>query len=132
VSQENVETVRRGYEMLAEGELSRFDELAHPDAVIDMSRHPFLPATFSGREGMRRFVEQMDQMWQDFRVEPEEFIDAGDTVVVAVRASGRGRDGDEVSKQLFAVWTLRGGKVARVTGGYENRTEALEAASLSE
>jgi hypothetical protein len=33
---------------------------------------------------------------------------------------------------LFAVWTLRDGKVKRMVGGYRNRSEALEAAGVRE
>jgi hypothetical protein len=46
-------------------------------------------------------------------------------------ARGRG-SGVEVEMQLFAVWTLREGKVLRLTGGYRDRAEALEAAGLRE
>ena len=63
----------------------------------------------------------------------EEVIDGGDHVVTAVRISGRRRgSGVEVEMQVFHVWTLREGKVTRLTGGYRERSEALEAAGLSE
>jgi ketosteroid isomerase-like protein len=72
-------------------------------------------------------------MWEDFRLTPEELIDADDHVFAAVRMSGRGRgSGAEAEMQLFAVWTLREGKVSRMTGGYRDRGEALEAAGISE
>jgi ketosteroid isomerase-like protein len=132
MSQENVDTVRRCYELLAGDDFARFEEVAHPDAVLDLSRNFFNPGVFEGRDAMRRFIKQADEMWDDFRVEPEEFIDAGDEVVAVVRASGKGRDGVAVSMQLFAVWALRDGKVARITGGYRDRAKALEAAGRSE
>ena len=33
---------------------------------------------------------------------------------------------------FFTLWTLRDGKVVRLTGGYRDRAEALEAAGLRE
>jgi ketosteroid isomerase-like protein len=50
-----------------------------------------------------------------------------------VRISGRRRgSAAEVEMRVFHVWTFREGKVVRLTGGYRERTEALEAAGRSE
>jgi len=133
MSQENVEVVRRCYEFWTDRDFSPFPELAQPDVVIDVSRNIFNPGVYRGLDGFRQVVEQAAEMWEDFQLEPEELIDAGDHVFVAVRMSGRGRgSGAEAQMQLFAVWTLRDGKVSRMTGGYRDRGEALEAAGLSE
>ena len=45
----------------------------------------------------------------------EEFIDAGDRVLVTAHHRGRGRgSGIEVDTRLYSVYTLRDGKVVRV------------------
>jgi ketosteroid isomerase-like protein len=132
MSEENVEIVRRCYGFWTDRDFSPFPELAHPDVVIDLSRNVFNPATYRGLDGLRRWIEQVDEMWDSFLIEPEEFIDAGDSVFVASRISGRGRGGVEAEMRAFAVWTLREGKVSRFRGGYRDRAEALEAAGLSE
>jgi ketosteroid isomerase-like protein len=114
MSQENVEVVRRCYGLGADRDFSALSELAHPDVVVDLSRNVFNPGAHRGLEGFRHFVEQVDEMWEDFQIEPEEFVDAGDNVFVASRMSGRGRgSGVEVEMRAFAVWTLREGKVSR-------------------
>jgi ketosteroid isomerase-like protein len=78
-------------------------------------------------------LEQMDEVWDTFQIEPEEFIDAGDNVFVASRMSGRGRgSGVEAEMRAFAIWTFREGKVSRFRGGYRDRAETLEAPGLSE
>jgi ketosteroid isomerase-like protein len=101
--------------------------------LIDLSRNVFNPGIHRGLGGFRRFVDQIDQMWENFRITPDEFLDAGDNVFVAYRISGKGRgSGIETEMRVFGVWTLREGKVSLFTGGYRNRTEALEAAGLSE
>jgi ketosteroid isomerase-like protein len=133
MSQENVEIVRRCYGFWTDRDFSPFSELAHPDVVIDLSRNVFNPGVHRGLDGFRHMIEQVDEMWGSFQIEPEEFIDAGDNVFVASRISGRGRGGGvEAEMRAFAIWTLREGKVSRFRGGYRDRAEALEAAGLQE
>ncbi|HEX2467538.1 MAG TPA: nuclear transport factor 2 family protein, partial [Solirubrobacterales bacterium] len=70
--------------------------------------------------------------WERIELTPEEYIDAGDQVVLAVRYSGRGRaSGIEFEDRLFEVYALRDGKVARKRD-VKTRSEALEAAGLRE
>jgi ketosteroid isomerase-like protein len=133
MSEENVEIVRRCYGFLTDRDFSAVAELAHPDVVIDLTRNVFNPATYRGLDGVRRWVEGVDEIWDDFQMEPEELIDAGDKVFAVVRLSGKGRgSGIEADMGVFGIWTLREGKVSRLTGGYRDRAEALEAAGLSE
>jgi ketosteroid isomerase-like protein len=133
MSQENVEIVRRCYELVAERDFSLIPELANPDFVFDLSRNIFNPAIYYGQAGFRQFIEQVDEMWEDFHIEAEELIDGGGQVFAAVRIEGKGRaSGVETAMRTFSVWKLRDGKVQSVTGGYRDRAEALEAAGLSE
>jgi ketosteroid isomerase-like protein len=133
VSQENVEIVRRGYEALNSRDFSRMPEFLDPDVEIDVSRNVINPSTSEGHEGFERTVRATDDVWDDFHTEPQEFIDAGDRVVVAVKLSGKGRGSGVVTEmQVFNVVTLRGGKVIRIVGGIPTRAEAFELAGLSE
>jgi ketosteroid isomerase-like protein len=133
MSQENVKIVRRCYEFWADRDFSLIPELATPDVVLDLSRNVFNPAIYHGHAGFLRFLEQVDEMWEDFHIEAEELVDAGDQVFAAARIAGKGRgSGVETEMRVFAVWGLRDGKVQSVTGGYRDRAEALEAAGLSE
>jgi ketosteroid isomerase-like protein len=133
MSQENVEVVRRCYRLWTTRDFAAIPDVAHPDVVFDVSRNVFNPGAHQGIDGFLRFVEQIDEMWDDLQFEPEEFIDAGDSVVAAVRMSGKGRtSGARAEMRMFAIWTLRDGKVARVAGGYRSRAEAHEADGLRE
>ena len=65
--------------------------------------------------------------------EPDDFIEAGDDVVVVlnhVHARGRG-SGLDVRADTATVWTLDAGKVVGLAL-YWDATKALEAAGLSE
>jgi ketosteroid isomerase-like protein len=117
MSQENVEVVRRVYSSWPDPDLAASAGLVHPDVVIDLSRNVFNPGIHRGLDGFRRFLEQVDEMWQNFRITPEEFLDAGDNVFVAYRISGKGRgSGIETEMRLFGVWTLREGRVLETAG----------------
>jgi ketosteroid isomerase-like protein len=133
MSQENVEVVRRCFGLWVSRDLSDLPQLAHPDVVLDVSRRVFNPAVYRGYDGFERFGEQVDEAWEGFRFEIEELVDAGECVVAATRLRGRGRSsGVEAEMREFSVWTLRDGRVSRVSGGYRERAVAFEAAGLSE
>ena len=128
-----MEIVRRCYELMSSPDFAAFPELAVPDLVFDLSRNVFNPGVYRGLDGVWRFVEQVDDMWDGFEAKPEAFIDKGDRVIAAVRISGKGRaSGVRADMRIFAIWTLRDAKVLRVDSGYRSRAEALEAAGLSE
>ena len=57
----------------------------------DLSERVFNPGFYEGHDGYRRFLEEIDEVWDDFRAEPLEFIDAGDKVVVSHVVRGRGK-----------------------------------------
>jgi ketosteroid isomerase-like protein len=62
----------------------------------------------------------------------EEFLEAGDTVVVAVHQQALGpRSGAPVDMRYFQLWTFRAGTVVRIECIME-REDALEAAGLTE
>ena len=78
-----------------------------------------------------RFAAMLEAI-DDPRIEAEEFIDAGDQTVVAVRVSGRGKaSGVEVDGRLFHVVTEVHDKLVRVEW-YTSRAEALKAVGLEE
>jgi ketosteroid isomerase-like protein len=96
MSQDNVEIVRRIYEAFNEGnrreraERSRYPEFFAPDIELDLSRNVFNPVTDRGYEGIERLVGMVNDVWDDFRFEVEELIDAGDHVVAQVKLLGKG------------------------------------------
>ena len=132
MSQENVEIVRRAYEVFNPREFSRVPDFIAPDIVVDLSRNVFNPATFRGYEGVEQVVNAVDDAWDNFRFEPEELIDAGDRVVAVVKLSGKVKgSGVPVDQRDIHVMTIRDGKVTRIEV-HRDRAEALEAIGLSE
>src|SRR2546425_11841771 len=90
MSQENVELVRLRFDAVNRGDLDALVELTDPNAVWwDLPDDPGA-GPHRGREaGLQHLAEILEAV--DLQAHPDEFIDAGDSVVVGVRLTGRGR-----------------------------------------
>jgi ketosteroid isomerase-like protein len=51
--------------------------------------------------------------FQEFRAEPEQFIDAGDHIVVVGRFRGTSKNGQPLDAPFAHVWEMRNGKAVR-------------------
>jgi ketosteroid isomerase-like protein len=126
MSEDNVEIVRGVYEGWARGDFSG-GKAFHPDVEFEMVDWPH-PARSQGLEEMRRTWQATLSAWDDFRAEPDDFVDYGDNVLVLNSIRGRGKgSGAEVSAQTATVWTLEAGRVVRL-GLYWDTALAQEAA----
>ncbi len=130
MSQENVEIVRRVYEAWAQGDFS--DDAAYdPDVAFEMVDWPE-KASVRGVDAMRRAWVSALHAWDDFRAEPDDFIESGPNVVVLNHIWPHGKvSGAEVRADVASVFTLKAGKVVRLAL-YWNVGDALEAAGLRE
>ena len=102
-----------------------------PGFVLDMSRAVGPGGGIHGLDQARRNFAEFAESWESIRVEPREFIEAGDLVVVPWTVHVRGRDGIEVVSRPTFVWTIRDGAIERVSM-YQERRDALEAVGLTE
>jgi ketosteroid isomerase-like protein len=130
MSQENVEIVRELYEGWQRGETG-LDKL---DPEISMVESATLPGAASayGVEAVERYMRSFAKHWEQISFEPQEYIDAGERVVVVARLVGRGKkSGVEVTRTWAYVWTLRSRKALSMVG-YADRAEALKAVGLAE
>jgi ketosteroid isomerase-like protein len=82
---------------------------------------------FRGRAGLKRWVDSTREVWDEWRFEPERFLDAGDQVVVLVRVVARGgSSGVSLERETAHLWILRDRRATRCEV-YLDRSEALEA-----
>ena len=133
MSRENVEIVRSGLEAFTEGNLEAVFAASDPCIELEVSDAYFdAPRTYRGHDGMRELFAAQADVFDPFRLEPEEFLDAGDQVVVMARAGGIARaSGVEVLGRFGHVWTLRGGKIVHFKE-FKDPDEALQATGLAE
>jgi ketosteroid isomerase-like protein len=128
MSQENVESVRRSLEAYRRGDYIGGSADLAPDVVWHVGQEQ--PAR--GPAAVRDVWKRWDADWQELETVADEFIDAGDAVVVAIHYRGRGRgSGVEVEDRKFEVHTFRDGQCVSKLD-FEERSEALNAAGLSD
>jgi ketosteroid isomerase-like protein len=132
MSEENVETVRTVLGARNRDEQERILDLLDPEIVFDATRGEVNLKTYVGMEGMRLMLADRDEVWDEFRTEPRDFVDAGDRVVVigdwVVRGKG---SGVEVRQPTAHVFTVDAGRVLRWELGHSHGGP-LAAAGLSE
>ena len=131
MSQENVDLVRQGYVYFArtgEPDVSAYSPEVEWHSAAD---DPGLEV-FRGIDGVKELIAEVQEQLEDFRTEPFEFLDAGDSVVAGLVHKGRGRESSaEVEMREWNVFLVREGKIVSVHE-YRDREDALEAAGLSE
>jgi ketosteroid isomerase-like protein len=136
---DTVDLVRRTYRAIED----LFGD--RPGALDDAFRNTLderfellLPATYpegarvmAGRDGLKRWVATTQEIWDEWRFEPETFIPAGDQVVALVRVVARGAlSGVPLVRETAHLWTVELGRVTRCEV-YLDRAKALEAAGVS-
>jgi ketosteroid isomerase-like protein len=84
-----------------------------------------------GHEGFVRFVENWSDAWTAWSMDVQDYLDAGDKVVVFVRMKATGQSGITLERNDAVVFKVQGDRIVRLDY-YNNRPEALEAAGLSE
>ena len=131
MSEENVELVRAGIDAYNRRDLDAILQHMASDFVFDRSRSISLNRGVLTLDEFRRWMEEMWATFEVQRFEADEFIEAGESVVVPVTVHARGREGIEAQAHTAVVYTFRDGAVTRMAM-YNELQEALEAAGLSE
>jgi ketosteroid isomerase-like protein len=116
MSEANVELARRGYALWAAGDLDGTLELSTSD-------FEFVPAIAAAVEGgsvkgpdaVRRFFAELEETWEIFRIEMDEFQEVGDRVIATGRLTAKGRGSElELDHPMYSVVWFREGKLARM------------------
>jgi ketosteroid isomerase-like protein len=132
MSKENVEVIKRTLEAFEQGGLDASLRFYDPEVTWKEAQDEPEAATYRGHDGVRALTEKWLVPFGDLRVEPEEFIDAGDAVVMPYRFRGRERSsGRDITAPETWVFWLRAAKIIEVRE-YRHKAEALEAVGLSE
>jgi len=125
----NVERVRRGIRSV-----DAFWAMLADDVVWDVGANPLpdIHGVYVGRDAVIEASRRYWGTWDDYRLDAEELIDAGSSVVVVVREQGRGKgSGTPFDRRWAQIWTFSKGQVIRWEL-FADRASALEAAGLSE
>jgi len=131
MSQSNIDTVREIYEGWGRGDFRAGTEIYDPQVLLVL--RPEFPESGVYR-GLREIQKYMrEDFLADFEravIVGEEFLDAGDSVVVRVSQQATGpRSRAPVKMSYYQVWTFRGSHVIRIESIQERR-DALAAVGL--
>jgi uncharacterized protein len=115
MSQENVQLAQQGYEAFGRGDLEAVGQTFADDIEWWSSDEVPAGGAHKGRDDVIGSFAQIPNYWSDFAVEPSEFFDAGETIVV-VRGTQRGtakETGANFEAPFAHVFEINGGKITR-------------------
>ena len=131
MSQENVEVVKVLMDAVNRRDIDAYAGVT----TTDFEWFPVFAArveqdVYRGREGIEKFLGEVDETWEEFRPIPEEYRDLGDQVLALGQLKTRGRASGAPTESPWAgIYDMRGGKVSRIRT-YLDHAEALRWAGL--
>jgi ketosteroid isomerase-like protein len=127
MSEENVEIVRRQNEAINRAEDETALAFHDPDSVWHAREDEPDAHPHHGHASIQALFTSWREMFPDIRLEAEEYIDAGDFVIVPAKLCGQGAgSGVAVDAPYTFVFELRDQKIVEVRE-YHTKAEALEA-----
>jgi ketosteroid isomerase-like protein len=110
----NTELVREALEAFARGEVDRALEYAHPEIVSERVPPIPDPQTYHGVAGVLQMYADWTADFDEFEMEPVEFEEAGDRVIVEMVQRGTGKaSGVPVVGRFWLAYTVAGGRITR-------------------
>ena len=128
--------MRRLIKVYEQGDLDTVSAHYDPEIEWHVARVTAGMADFEpvyvGHEGVRAFFREWFSAWEVVTFDYEEFMDAGDQVVVVLNQRMRGRaSGVELEWRSYAqLWTIKDGRAVR-SEYFPSAEEALQAAGVS-
>jgi ketosteroid isomerase-like protein len=142
MSRQNVDVVREAVESHRSDYLEADDREARIEAVLGLwdpsceftsVMAAVEPNTYRGHDGLRRYLNDLADSWEEWQNEVEEIFEVGsDTVFATIRSRVVGKgSGAAAESQRAAVFVLSEGKIVRGRT-YPSRREALDAVGRRE
>jgi ketosteroid isomerase-like protein len=128
MSQANVDRTREYIEAYNRRDFDAATRHFDPDIEWVLPEHQRSDSAI-GTKGIIRFWEGLDETFDELRLQPQEYVDAGDRVATRLRHFARGKgSGLELDAELYhQVTTFRDGTIIRIEY-VTSWEEALEAA----
>jgi uncharacterized protein len=121
----NVDAAREAYEAFSRGDMDALREMFAEDAEWITSDELPLGGRTQGREAIIENFSQLPNYWSEFSVEPDQYIDGGDDVVVHGTQHGKG-DGGSFDAPFLHLMHFENRKLTR--GEFEaDSAKALKA-----
>ncbi len=108
----NAEAARNAYQAFSTGDFETLKEGFAEDAEWQTSDELPLGGVTKGRDAILANFAQIPDYWSSFSVQPSEFIDAGDKVIVRGTQSATGKGGS-FEAPFVHLMEYRDGKLVR-------------------
>jgi ketosteroid isomerase-like protein len=132
MSRENVEIVRAAFDAWNRGDHDTLLGLWDEEAEFYPLRAQLEGRAYHGRDGLRRFIVELAEDWEEVRFEVDEVREAGGQLVGFGRFRARGKaSGIELNVPLGLVGVVRDKKVV-YSRFFSDPADALEAAGQRE
>jgi ketosteroid isomerase-like protein len=130
MSKEDVDTIRTGLDALNRRDLDAMLANLQPDAEMVPLRAVLDGTVYRGHDGLRQWLADMAEDWDDLRIETEELRDLqGGRVLVLGRFHARGKSsGVNLDHRAAWICEVAGGRMARIRF-FEDAAAALRAAA---
>jgi ketosteroid isomerase-like protein len=112
VHMSNVDTARTAYDAFNSGDMETLQGQFAENAEWITSDELPVGGHVSGRDAIMENFGQLPNYWSEFKVDPEQFIDGGDDVVIVgtQRATG---EGGSMEARFLHLMHFEDGKIAR-------------------
>ena len=135
MSDENVESFKRGLEAGNRGDVDALLEELHPEIEWHSALHELMggrQTVFRGHDGVRSMIGDLYDTFAEVRIEISEVRDLGHGLLAIGSTHTRGKaSGVETETPLAFVTEIRDGKTISIRA-YLDREEALGVAGLSD
>jgi ketosteroid isomerase-like protein len=112
---ENVDALKKGYEAFNNGDLEGVQEIFHEDVRWEGSNDERVPGagTFDGRDDAMQALQQAVEPFESINSQPDEMIEADNTVVVLGHTEAKTKDGNDLKVPFVHVWRMEDAKIKR-------------------
>ena len=107
---EATEVLQAGYAAFGRGDIEGAMQSFDAEIVWTSPETTALGGIYRGPAEVAGFFSRMPGMYPELSVQPERFVEAGDTVTVLGRIAGRTTAGVEFDEPFVHVWTMRHGR----------------------
>jgi uncharacterized protein len=122
-AESDVAVVLAFYEAAARGDVDAILDLLDPEVVLRAPESLPWGGTFHGHEGVQEFFGKLAEEPVENRREVQEYLDAGDRIIVQLRLFGRAKGGDtETEVPEIHVWTVRNAKLVDLEAIFDTAT----------
>jgi uncharacterized protein len=123
MSEQDVETVRGGYEAFNSGNPGGvLERLAAEVEWVEPGGGNSPSGTFTSPQSVGDDVfSVVPQYFEEFTAEPENFDDQGDTIVVTGRFKGKSKSGADLDASFEHVYSMEDGKIKRLENNVIDR-----------